>query len=372
MDNSLYITTKRGKPMEQNLNYYKIFYEVAKSGNISKAAETLYISQPAVSKSITKLEQALNHTLFTRSKKGVKLTDEGETLFQHLKTAFESIENAEKTLKRIDQLGMGQLRIGVSTSLCKYILLPYLQDFIRHNPHVKVSIECNPTYETIQLLKQGKIDIGLICETPLNKQYHFMPLRSIHDTFVTTQTYLDNLILRENDSIHKETDYNKDATNNERTEKFDYESSKNSSPYSNEEDVLTNIPNVAGLLLFTEPTTRTEDISLSTKEILEKSNLMLLDKENISRIYIEKYFETQDIHPGQVLEINNMDLLIDFATIGMGVACVVKEFVSSYIDSGQVIEIPLDCDIPHRTVGFIYDEHSLSNTTKKFIEFTSF
>lgn len=353
--------------MEQNLNYYKIFYEVAKSGNISKAAENLYISQPAVSKSITKLEQSLNHTLFTRSKKGVRLTDEGQTLYRHLSTAFESIENAEKTLKRIGQLGMGQLRIGVSTSLCKHILLPYLQDFIRDNPHVKVSIECNPTYETIQLLKQGKIDIGLICETPLDKQFHFMPLRTIQDTFVTTQTYLDNLILRENDSIDAEKDY---TTGTDKD--LDYKSRETSAPYSEAGDLFTNIPNVAGLLLFTEPACKPDDIMLSTKEILEKSNLMLLDKENISRIYIEKYFDNQDIHPGQVLEINNMDLLIDFATIGMGVACVVKEFVSSYIDSGQVIEIPLDYDIPQRTVGFIYDDHTLGNTTRKFIEFIQF
>lgn len=346
--------------MEQNLNYYKIFYEVAKSGNISKAAETLYISQPAVSKSITKLEQSLGHTLFTRSKKGVRLTEEGETLFQHLSSAFESIEVAEKTLKRIGQLGMGQLRIGVSTSLCKYILLPYLQDFIRDNPHVKVSIECNPTYETIQLLKQGKIDIGLICETQLDKQFHFQPLRSIQDTFVTTQTYLDNLMLRENDDLPNDTVPDFDSESN-----FDSESDFE---YSHHSEPISNIPNVAGLLLFTEPT-KTNDITLSTKEILEKSNLMLLDKGNISRIYIEQYFKDQEIHPGQVLEINNMDLLIDFATIGMGVACVVKEFVTDYIDSGQVIEIPLDYNIPHRTIGFIYDKNALSNTSKKFISF---
>jgi len=331
--------------MEQNLNYYKIFYEVAKNGNISKAAEALYISQPAVSKSINKLEQSLGHTLFIRSKKGVKLTKEGETLFQHLSSAFESIEHAEKTLKRIGQLGMGQLRIGVSTSLCKYILLPYLQDFIRENPHVKVSIECNPTYETIQLLQQGKIDIGLICETPLDKQFHFMPLRSIQDTFVTTQTYLDNLILRENDSIESNEDM------------------------ETETDTLSNIPNVAGLFLFTEPTPKYTPSALSTKDIIEKANLMLLDKGNISRNYIEKYFNEQHINPGQVLEINNMDLLIDFAIIGMGVACVVKEFVTSHIETGQIIELPLECDIPQRTIGFIYDEHLLSNTCKKFIGF---
>ncbi|MGN0152997.1 MAG: LysR family transcriptional regulator [Lachnospiraceae bacterium] len=329
--------------MEQNLNYYKIFYEAAKAGNISKAAETLYISQPAVSKAITKLEQSLGHTLFIRSKRGVKLTEEGVTLYQHLAKAFDSIDTAEKTLKRIGQFGIGQIRIGVSTSLCKHILLSYLQDFIQDNPHVKVSIECNPTYETIQLLKDDKIDIGLICDTPLDKGYHFMPLRTIHDTFVTTQTYLDNLVLRENNP--------EDAADPEET----------TTPV---------IPNVTGLFVFSESSVKNNiKVTFSEKEILEKSNLMLLDKGNISRIFIDQYMDKYHIHPGQVLEINNMDLLIDFAAIGMGVACVVREFVASYIESGQVIEIPLDYDIPERTVGFIYNEHSLNTTTKKFIEF---
>ena len=294
--------------MEQNLNHYKIFYEAAKTGNISKAADNLYISQPAVSKSITKLEQSLKQSLFIRSKKGVKLTEEGQILFDHLKQAFDSIDTAEKTLHRRSQFGIGHLRIGASTSLCKHILLSYLQDFIREHPHVKVSIECNPTYETIQLLKQDKIDIGLICDTPLEKGYHFSPLRSIHDTFVATQTYLDNLLLREH-------------------------------------------------------------FSLNEKEILEKCNLMLLDKENISRIFIDEYFILNHIKPGQLLEINNMDLLIDFAAISMGVACVVREFVASYIESGQVIEIPLDYTIPERTVGLIYNEHNMNATTRKFLDF---
>ena len=64
--------------MEQNLSQYKIFYEVAKAGNISKAAKELYISQPAISKAISKLEDSLNVTLFTRSSRGVHMTPEGE------------------------------------------------------------------------------------------------------------------------------------------------------------------------------------------------------------------------------------------------------------------------------------------------------
>ena len=348
--------------MEQNLNHYKIFYEAAKSGNISKAADNLYISQPAVSKAITKLEQSLGQTLFIRSKRGVKLTDEGKMLFEYLKQAFDSIDIAEKNLRQRARFGMGQLRIGVSTSLCKHILLSYLQDFIRENPHIKISIECNPTYETIQLLKQDKIDIGLICDTPLEKGYHFSPLRSIHDTFVTTQTYLDNLLLREQDS----------CTENDTPSPDSGKRGKQKADASDTEmDLLSRTPNIAGLLLFSEGNASHPSFSLNEKEILEKCNLMLLDKENISRIFIDEYFAKNHISPSQILEINNMDLLIDFAAIGMGVACVVREFIVSYIESGQVIELPLDYEIPKRTIGFIYPEHGLNATAGKFLDFCS-
>lgn len=353
--------------MEQNLNHYKIFYEVAKHGNISKAAEALYISQPAVSKSITSLEQSLGQTLFIRSKKGVKLTAEGQTLFLHLQTAFESIENAEQTLKHMARFNMGQLRIGVSTSLCKHILLPYLQDFIEANPHVKVSIECNPTFETIALLKQDKIDIGLVCDTDLDKGCHFTPLRSIQDTFVTTQTYLDNLCLREADLAGNPVMLDKEQGSPGESGSHSALSheKKNSSHDKMQDDFL---PNMTGLILFADNTHLPPEIPLlSEKEILEKSNLMLLDKKNISRIYIDDYFASHRIHPGQILEINNMDLLIDFAAIGMGVACVVREFVESYIEKGQVIEIPIDFQIPARTVGFLYNEHTLSSIARKFL-----
>lgn len=331
--------------MEQNLNHYHIFYEVAKAGNISKAAKKMYISQPAVSKSITKLENSLSHPLFLRSKRGVKLTEEGKLLYEHLQQAFSSIEAAEKMLNRIDELGLGQLRIGASTSLCKHILLPYLQDFISENPHIKISIDCNPTYETLHMLKENKIDIGLICETELEKEYAYMPLRSIQDTFVATQTYINNLNLREQDHL----------------------------PNENPDTVTTKdtvFPPVAGLLFFNEiPSIPAPTKALNGKEIIEKSNLMLLDRGNISRQYIDSYMNEELIAPGQILEVNNMDLLIDFASIGMGVACVVREFVASYIENGQVVEIPLDHEIQKRSVGFVYSKHMLNTTTKRFLEF---
>ena len=79
--------------MEQNLSQYKIFYEVAKTGNISKAAKELYISQPAISKAIGKLEDCLNTDLFTRNSRGVQLTEEGQILFEHTHRAFEELSN---------------------------------------------------------------------------------------------------------------------------------------------------------------------------------------------------------------------------------------------------------------------------------------
>lgn len=328
--------------MDQNLNYYKIFFEVAKTGNISKAAQNLYISQPAVSKSITKLEQNLKCSLFIRSKKGVHLTEEGSTLYEHLNSAFQAIENAELALQNMSTLGLGQIRIGVSTSLCKHILLPYLQDFIEDNPHVKINIACNPTFETIHLLKEGKIDLGLICDTALEDDFAFVPLHTIQDTFITTQTYIDNLSLRES----------------------------NTNTTVSKKEPLQDFPNITGAFFFPELSQTTEDAldSLSTKDILEKGNLMLLDQGNISRQYIDQYLSKEHIKPRQVLEINNMDLLIDFASIGIGIACVVREFITSYLEQGQVIELPLSSPIPNRTIGFIYHKQLITPTTKRFLD----
>ena len=112
--------------MNQNLSSYWIFYTVANAGNISKAAKELYISQPAISKSIQKLEESLNCKLFSRSSRGVILTSEGALLYSHVKEAFEAIGSGEEKLKRSIELGVGHLKIGVSTTLCKYLLFLFV------------------------------------------------------------------------------------------------------------------------------------------------------------------------------------------------------------------------------------------------------
>lgn len=151
--------------MNQNLSAYRIFYTVAHAGNISKAAKELYISQPAISKSIQKLEDGIGCKLFLRSSRGVTLTEEGELLYSYVKNAFETLTLGEEKLHRSIELGVGHLKIGVSSTLCKYLLLPYLKEFIKRHPHISISITCQSTNDTLKLLEENKIDIGLIGQT---------------------------------------------------------------------------------------------------------------------------------------------------------------------------------------------------------------
>lgn len=292
--------------MNQNLSSYRIFYTVANTGNISKAAKELYISQPAISKSIQKLEESVGCKLFSRSSRGVVLTDEGKLLYEHVSEAFETLTLGEEKLKRSIELGVGHLKIGVSSTLCKYLLLPYLKEFIRQNPHISISISCQSTNDTLKLLEDNKIDIGLIGKPENLKNIHFDFLEEIEDIFVAAKDYLRNLKAR---GIQKD-------------------------------------------------------------HILQSSTLMLLDKNNMTRQYIDDYLQENQIIIKDSIDISDMDLLIDFARIGVGVACVIKNFVREDLVNGTLVEIPLGFPIHKREVGFAYK--TTSKPSKSLAEFIHF
>ena len=292
--------------MNQNLSSYRIFYTVANTGNISKAAKELYISQPAISKSIQKLEESVGCKLFSRSSRGVVLTDEGKLLYEHVSEAFETLTMGEEKLKRSIELGVGHLKIGVSSTLCKYLLLPYLKEFIRQNPHISISISCQSTNDTLKLLEDNKIDIGLIGKPENLKNIHFDFLEEIEDIFVAAKDYLRNLKAR---GIQKD-------------------------------------------------------------HILQSSTLMLLDKNNMTRQYIDDYLQENQIIIKDSIDISDMDLLIDFARIGVGVACVIKNFVREDLEDGTLMEIPLGFPIHKREVGFAYK--TTTKPSKSLAEFIHF
>ena len=292
--------------MNQNLSSYRIFYTVANTGNISKAAKELYISQPAISKSIQKLEESVGCKLFSRSSRGVVLTDEGKLLYEHVSEAFETLTMGEEKLKRSIELGVGHLKIGVRSTLCKYLLLPYLKEFIRQNPHISISISCQSTNDTLKLLEDNKIDIGLIGKPENLKNIHFDFLEEIEDIFVAAKDYLRNLKAR---GIQKD-------------------------------------------------------------HILQSSTLMLLDKNNMTRQYIDDYLQENQIIIKDSIDISDMDLLIDFARIGVGVACVIKNFVREDLENGTLMEIPLGFPIHKREVGFAYK--TTTKPSKSLAEFIHF
>lgn len=351
--------------MISNLNNYVIFYTVAKAGNISKAANQLYISQPAISKSISKLEAELGTALFARSSKGVTLTEEGQVLYEYVERAFDSLNMGEENLKNYKELGIGHIRIGVSTSLCKHILLDYLKDFIKENPNIKFSIDCHSTLNTIKLLKNDDIDIGLICNTELPKGIVYSPVKEIHDVFVASPEYLDNFYERNGNALD-------DVIMDELSPHIkgniipllgaSKRAGKNTSSDSlyNDSDSAADNPTDSSL---------PNHSNITTTDILENSNLMVLEEANVTRTHVDEYLRSQGISCSQVLKINNMDLLIDFAAIGMGVASVVREFAHEQLSSGGITELPLDTPIPSRSVGFAYSGvKNQSTAIKKFME----
>jgi len=172
-----------------SLEAYKSFCLVAKYGSITKASEKLFITQPALSRSIKQLELELGCTLLYRTSKGVKLTQEGEVLYHYLDQAFGFISTAEKKINDMKNLLSGEVRIGVSDTICKYYLVPYLKLFNTFFPHIKIQVLCQTTPGIIKLLKSGKIDFGII-NLPYSDEYlEFKSILEIQDCFVVGQKY---------------------------------------------------------------------------------------------------------------------------------------------------------------------------------------
>ena len=135
--------------MSVDMELYKVFYTVANCKNISKAAEELFISQPAISKSIKKLEEALNLSLFSRNSRGVRLTNEGQVLYNHVKNAMEELSTGLNVLDKMKSNEYGRIKMSVSTTLCKHLLLPHLKTYMNINPKIKIQILNRSTFETL-------------------------------------------------------------------------------------------------------------------------------------------------------------------------------------------------------------------------------
>lgn len=290
--------------MSHDLALYRVFYTVSHYKNISAAAAALYISQPAVSKSIKKLETDLGLKLFSRSSKGVELTAEGQVFYTYIKKALHTISDGEQVLTQLKNKEQGNITIGVSTTLCRYFLLPYLKAFIIKYPEIKIKIVNKSTFDTLKHIDQGVLDFGIVSYPFDTMSYRFLKLATIQDIFVASSEYLSNVNL--------------------------------------------NCPN----------------------DIFKKCTFMLMEPDNITRQYFDQFCLKNDIVINPEIEINNMDLLIEFAKIGLGVTVVIKEFITKELYKGSLVEIPVNPAIPSRTVGIAFHkERPLSLAAQTFLSY---
>ena len=292
--------------MEQNLSTYRIFFEVAKQGNISKAAESLYISQPAISKTIVRLEDNLNVKLFKRNSRGVSLTEEGEVLFRHVQEAIHHIEEAESALQKMKDYHIGHLDIGASTTLCRYVLLPYLKKFMEEFPNIQINLKNQDSAKNLQVLDAQDIDLALVAiPKHLSPNQKVVLEQDVEDIFVASPKYIENLKV-----LHG------------------------------------------------------SDFSL-----FKNATVMLMDDKNVSRHYIDMYIRENQLDFKQVIALNTMDLLIDFAKIDMGISCVIRSFVEKDLENGSLIQIDIAPAIPKRKIGFMYHANNCSKSLESFISF---
>ncbi len=177
--------------MSENLEYYKVFYYAARFGSLTMAGTELSISQPAVSQALKQLESALMVKLFVRSARGIRLTPEGEILYRHVKAGYEQILLGEKKLSSMLRLDYGELRIGASDMTLKFYLLPLLEAYHEKFPGIKVTVTNAPTPETLDLLRQGKIDFGAV-SMPFQAggELSVTPVKEIEDVFVAGRRFI--------------------------------------------------------------------------------------------------------------------------------------------------------------------------------------
>lgn len=176
--------------MNINFELYKVFYEVANAKSISKGAERLMISQPAVTQSIKTLEGELNGKLFVRTPKGVILTNEGEVLYNYIKEGMTYFINGKNKFESLKNLDSGVINIGSTTTISENYLMPYLKEFSLKYPNVVINIKNDLTDNLIKELRNGNLDIIIMAYSDNNiKDLNINYLTDLTDIFVSSKEY---------------------------------------------------------------------------------------------------------------------------------------------------------------------------------------
>ena len=282
----------------------KFFIQLHFIGSITKAANSLYISQPAITKCIKKLEDELDITLFNRTPKGVTLTENGKIFFEFIKNGIESFKNGERKLTSLKNLETGTIKIGASTTVTKYFLLPFLEKFHLQFPNIEISIINHLTSNLISELKKGSLDF-LIVNLPMEEDENLSitPCATLHDSFACNLHY-KNMIK--------------------------------------------------------------EQISLS--DLVEQYTIITQKEPSNTRAFLNSVMQKYNINFHPQFDIVSYALVKDFAKIGMGIAYITKEFAKEELENNLLYEVPLKDKIPLRHLGIVLPKNILSSfATQKLI-----
>lgn len=291
--------------MNIDFELYRIFYVVANHQNITKASQELMISQPAVTKSIKNLEEQLGGTLFVRTKKGVNLTPEGKELYKYIKQAIEFINNGEHQFSSLKNLDTGSIRIGVSTTLTKTFLLPYLEKFHQLYPKIDIQIFTHLTSDLVEMMRNGSIDI-IILNLPFNdtkNELNIIPCKEVQDCFIVSEHY-----------------------------KF---LTQKKIPLAE----LNNYP-----LILQAP----------------KSN---------TRIFLDNFCLNHNVILKPNINIASYSLVVEFTKIGFGIGYATKDYIKKELANQDLFELKTIPSLPKRQIGIAYSKHTIPNfSTQKLIE----
>ncbi|MBQ8686033.1 MAG: LysR family transcriptional regulator [Clostridia bacterium] len=273
-----------------NLDLYRVFYTVAKSGSLTKAAEELYISQPAVSRSIKQLETQLGVNLFTRTHRGMTLSAQGgKVIFAEVERALNLLEEAENRIAEMKNSATGTVRIGASDTIFEYFLADKIVEFHERFPAVKIELTADFTPDTIEKLKSDKCDVAFV-NLPITAdpelKLHGNCMR-LNDIFITS-------------------------------DKFP-ELTKGVVPLSK----LKNYP------------------------------LILMDENTVARRSLENFLSSVGISFQPAIEVGSWDLMKRLVTSGMGIGVVPREYTTRRLEEKQLFEIQTDLKLPVRSVGIL-------------------
>lgn len=287
-----------------NLNLYKIFYEVALSKSISSASKKLIITQSAVSKSISKLEDDLNVKLFYRSSKGIKLTDKGEELLFYVKEAFNNFSIAERIMIENKNLERGKISIGVPSQIGSFFIFKNIAEFHKTYPNIEVTIISKSTTQLLKLLEQHEIDF-IIDSSPIDS--------NILDIIVKPLVEIENcFVVNSNTSI----------------------------PFDN----------------------------IKSINDLDKFPLVLPIKETENRNKLDGIFEKNNIQLNNVINIHTSEMIVGAIKEDLGIGYLLYDVVKDNIDSGEFIKINLKEKLPTTTINLVFVKKYLTEAPIYFIK----